>query len=706
MYRKQISQKASPSLPSTPISKEIAPSHSYGSGSLSSVVQRVQQDPNSVSGDERQELESAIGTRSTREILAGKQTPWIPEFQGISAQLWGNSGQVGVPIQAKLTIGEAGDKYEQEADRVAKDVVQQINTPQTNALPKADSTLVQEKLQRKQLPEMVQRQEAISGGEASTDLESAINSARGSGQTLDDSLQQSMGQAMGADFSGVRVHTDAQADQLNQSIQAKAFTTGQDVFFRQGEYQPESQGGQELIAHELTHVKQQGDESINQCAGNLVQRMKQVKKDRFLGVLFELEDNEAEPQDNEEYTYEFDDELSDQGKKLYWRRPAPKPVELDPEEVAKSKKKSKIAELTKPKPELFNEESGGAKEGTFEYVANYLFAEVCKADSETAQKIWSDVWKVDDSQDEPKLVPAQEEIPDQTKKELLNRMIEKGLDTSWQKQPIENIMQLEVKNQKPASSMAIHQIDQNMLDSQGDVLFSSRPWLKSQTLGVGFHTTDGDSSKVLQSRNQGGWGGITRPITAPFFQKRYALDQQWNPLNQWLSDKGPAFRKGIKDNELLSTVSVATSLHACVKFPLANKNRTHTKENNRVQHESFKMTAYVYAVIVKDGYATFTKQDNPFPEIATGDIAIQDIIGYAKITRWHDYHKKENNQQENTDNPDDSSFYYEVDNFVENPLGLTDEEVAIQQELVKKAKEAIVKEQERAKNGKYTPKEN
>jgi hypothetical protein len=273
MYRKQISQKASPSLPSTPISKEIAPSHSYGSGSLSSVVQRVQQDPNSVSGDERQELESAIGTRSTQEILAGKQTPWIPEFQGISAQLRGNSGEVGAPIQAKLTIGEAGDKYEQEADRVAKDVVQKINTPQTNALAKKDSAPIQtntlqrqqtdeKELQLKQLPEIVQRREAIAGGEVSTDLANSINSARGSGQPLDTSLQQSMGQAMGTDFSGVRVHTDAQAHQLNKSIQAKAFTTGQDVFFRQGEYQPGSRGGQELIAHELTHVVQQNSGAV------------------------------------------------------------------------------------------------------------------------------------------------------------------------------------------------------------------------------------------------------------------------------------------------------------------------------------------------------------------------------------------------------------------------------------------------------------
>ncbi|MFW9259448.1 DUF4157 domain-containing protein [Nostoc sp. CALU 546] len=279
MYRKQIFQKVAPSLPSTPINKEIASSPSYGS--LSSVVQRVQQDPNSVSGDERQELESAIGTRSTREILVGKRTSWTPEFQGISQQLWGDAGQVVAPIQAKLTIGEVGDKYEQEADQVAKDVVQQIHAPQTNALPKEDSAQIQpntlqrqqtdeEKLQLKQLPEMVQRREAIAGGEASRDLESAINSTRGSGQPLDASLQQSMGQAMGTDFSGVRVHTDVQADQLNQSIQAKAFTTGQDVFFKQGAYNPSSTAGQELLAHELTHVVQQN-------SGDIVERKVQKK---------------------------------------------------------------------------------------------------------------------------------------------------------------------------------------------------------------------------------------------------------------------------------------------------------------------------------------------------------------------------------------------------------------------------------------------
>lgn len=170
-------------------------------------------------------------------------------------------------IQPKLTIGQPGDKYEQEADRVAAQVVQRINQP------KVMSSKQEETIQRQEMPEeeglqmksLVQRREVTGEEEASRNLESAINCARGGGQPLDVGLQRSMGQAMGADFSRVRVHTDAQSDQLNKSIQAKAFTTGQDVFFRQGAYQPESRGGQELIAHELTHV-------VQQKAKNYVQR--------------------------------------------------------------------------------------------------------------------------------------------------------------------------------------------------------------------------------------------------------------------------------------------------------------------------------------------------------------------------------------------------------------------------------------------------
>ena len=236
-------------------------------------------------------------------------------------------------LQKKLTVGAAGDKYEQEADSVAEKVVKQINTPsgeqstsgqgvqrqeaeeeeiqaksdisniqregeeeEIQAKPdisniqregeeeeiqaKADSSNIQregeeeEEIQAKSDISAIQREgeeeeiqakpqnKSLGGGAVSTDIETTIQSAKSGGSPLDAGLQQKMGKAMGADFSGVKVHTDSQADKLNRSLSSRAFATGPNLFFKRGEYNPGSRSGQELIAHELTHVVQQNGGSI------------------------------------------------------------------------------------------------------------------------------------------------------------------------------------------------------------------------------------------------------------------------------------------------------------------------------------------------------------------------------------------------------------------------------------------------------------
>ena len=71
-------------------------------------------------------------------------------------------------------------------------------------------------------------------GEVAPQVQSAIESAHGGGQALDSQVQQKMESAFGADFSAVPVHTDGEAHALNEAVNAAAFTTGQDIFFRQG----------------------------------------------------------------------------------------------------------------------------------------------------------------------------------------------------------------------------------------------------------------------------------------------------------------------------------------------------------------------------------------------------------------------------------------------------------------------------------------
>ena len=88
-------------------------------------------------------------------------------------------------------------------------------------------------------------------------VEGLIERKLRSGRALDSALARRMGTALRADFHGVRVHDDNEADHLNRQLQARAFTAGEDIFFRRGHYDPGSSSGRELLAHELAHVVQQ-----------------------------------------------------------------------------------------------------------------------------------------------------------------------------------------------------------------------------------------------------------------------------------------------------------------------------------------------------------------------------------------------------------------------------------------------------------------
>jgi hypothetical protein len=122
----------------------------------------------------------------------------------------------------------------------------------------------------------VQRLLAQRKGKESLDLDDEtagrINRARGGGQPLEGAVQEQMSAAMGYDFSGVRVHTSPESDDLNRQLSARAFTTGQDIFVRQGDYAPHSSSGRELIAHELSHVVQQTTGRVSGGGGGMTVR--------------------------------------------------------------------------------------------------------------------------------------------------------------------------------------------------------------------------------------------------------------------------------------------------------------------------------------------------------------------------------------------------------------------------------------------------
>jgi outer membrane protein OmpA-like peptidoglycan-associated protein len=110
-------------------------------------------------------------------------------------------------------------------------------------------------------PDSAAIQRSVSAGSARTSspvgqaIDKAVSATRGGGQPLPESTRARMETAFGADFSSVRIHDDSQSHRLAQSLGANAFTTGRDIYFNEGRY------SDRLLAHELTHVVQQGGES-------------------------------------------------------------------------------------------------------------------------------------------------------------------------------------------------------------------------------------------------------------------------------------------------------------------------------------------------------------------------------------------------------------------------------------------------------------
>lgn len=203
--------------------------------------------------------------------------------------LWQNS------VQTKLTVGQPGDKYEQEADAVADKVISspkpdisrqqeedrlgQKRALQLSTQPEEEvqASLEEEPEIQKQADEEPEIQaapaeedevqastepEAIQtmGGNStvSPDFESKLSTAKSGGSPLPQSTISKVEPHVNADLSGVRVHTDSNAVQLNQSLGAQAFANQNHIFFNEGKYNPGTTAGDHLIAHEASHTVQQG----------------------------------------------------------------------------------------------------------------------------------------------------------------------------------------------------------------------------------------------------------------------------------------------------------------------------------------------------------------------------------------------------------------------------------------------------------------
>ncbi|WP_327343109.1 DUF4157 domain-containing protein [Streptomyces europaeiscabiei] len=142
-------------------------------------------------------------------------------------------------VQTALDVGRVDDPLEREADRTAERVT-------GTSLRRA--------------PAFARDTPAASGGAADPAVTGAVGRLRGGGggRPVPEGIRRRMEGASGADLSGVRVHVGSESDRLNESLGARAFTVGADVFVRRAEFRPGTTAGDALLAHELTHTIQQG----------------------------------------------------------------------------------------------------------------------------------------------------------------------------------------------------------------------------------------------------------------------------------------------------------------------------------------------------------------------------------------------------------------------------------------------------------------
>jgi hypothetical protein len=202
-------------------------------------------------------------------------------------------------FQTRLSIGQAGDKFEKEADSVADKVIskkdmddepaiqrQEISSIQRLATPEEDENFAtndqrmrrdrelrekpevqmkcahceeEEKMGMQMKPGSAAAGSAASHARVASDgVSGRVDSSRGKGSPLPASTLSEMQSSFGRDFSGVNIHTDSDAVSMNRELGAQAFTHGSDIYFNTGKFNPSSSTGKHLLAHELTHVVQQG----------------------------------------------------------------------------------------------------------------------------------------------------------------------------------------------------------------------------------------------------------------------------------------------------------------------------------------------------------------------------------------------------------------------------------------------------------------
>ena len=165
-------------------------------------------------------------------------------------------------VQAKEEVEEEPiQKMEEEEAVQAKEEVEEepVQKMEEEEAVQAKEEVEEEPVQKMEEEEV--QTKSNGAGRSGSSVESKLKSSKGKGQKMDKNTRNEMERGFGADFTDVSIHSGTEAQTMSSELGAQAFTSGKDIYFNEGKYNPESKEGKHLLAHELTHtIQQKGDE--------------------------------------------------------------------------------------------------------------------------------------------------------------------------------------------------------------------------------------------------------------------------------------------------------------------------------------------------------------------------------------------------------------------------------------------------------------
>jgi Domain of unknown function (DUF4157) len=214
-----------------------------------------------------QRLQRQMGNQATQHLLQAMRSPRASvQRQEMGEKELLEERYTTPTVRTKLQLGRPGDAYEREADEVADQI---MRMPATETVQGACEACRAKK--RDTRPRLDRWQNTTGMGESALDAQ-VQRAVAGGGKPLSSSARSFFEPHLGYDLSPVRVHTDTRAAEATRALGAVAFTLGRDVAFDTGQYAPDTDLGRHLLAHELTHVVQQGAGGGNSAQKKRVER--------------------------------------------------------------------------------------------------------------------------------------------------------------------------------------------------------------------------------------------------------------------------------------------------------------------------------------------------------------------------------------------------------------------------------------------------